>query len=99
MQTVDELVSDIWFDFHVISLGDDITLVGWGTQVHVLREVCQLAKDQLNVSCELIDLVTILPWDKETIAQVGNPNIMPFLSLLWESRKTKQKNNTDIPQI
>nr|SVE85565.1 EOG090X0840 [Daphnia pulicaria] len=49
--------------------GDDITLVGWGTQVHVLREVCQLAKDQLNVSCELIDLVTILPWDKETIAQ------------------------------
>nr|CAG4637861.1 EOG090X0840 [Chydorus sphaericus] len=49
--------------------GDDITLVGWGTQIHVLREVCQLAKDQLNVSCELIDLVTILPWDKETIAQ------------------------------
>jgi hypothetical protein len=63
-----------------------------------LREVCQLAKDQLNVSCELIDLVTILPWDKETIAQVGNPNIMPFLSLLWESRK-KQKNKTDIPKI
>ena len=29
-----------------------------------------MAKDQLNVSCELIDLVTILPWDKETIAQV-----------------------------
>merc|ERR1712137_149308 len=49
--------------------GDDITLVGWGTQIHVLREVCQLAKDQLNISCELIDLVTILPWDKETIAQ------------------------------
>lgn len=54
--------------------GDDITLVGWGTQIHVLREVCQLAKDQLNVSCEVIDLVTILPWDRETIAQVGNPS-------------------------
>lgn len=47
-------------------------MVGWGTQIHVLREVCQLAKDQLNVSCELIDLVTILPWDKETIAQVND---------------------------
>ena len=50
--------------------GDDVTLVGWGTQLHVLREVCQMAKDQLNVSCELIDLVTILPWDRETVAQV-----------------------------
>lgn len=61
--------------FRTISVGDDITLVGWGTQIHVLREVAQLAKDQLNVSCEVIDLVTILPWDKETIAQV---NDFPF---------------------
>ena len=58
--------------FFLFDIGDDITLVGWGTQLHVLREVCQLAKDQLNVSCELIDLVTILPWDKETVAQVSN---------------------------
>lgn len=49
--------------------GDDVTLVGWGTQVHVLKEVCQLAQDKLNVSCELIDLTTIVPWDKETIIQ------------------------------
>ncbi|XP_035224076.1 2-oxoisovalerate dehydrogenase subunit beta, mitochondrial-like, partial [Stegodyphus dumicola] len=47
--------------------GDDVTVVGWGTQVHVLREVCQLAQDKLNVSCELIDLVTVHPWDKDTI--------------------------------
>lgn len=68
----------VWF-----WIGDDITLVGWGTQIHVLREVCQLAKDQLNVSCEVIDLVTILPWDKETIAQVGNTNtILWYRSLL-----------------
>ena len=24
--------------------GDDVTLIGWGTQVHVLREVAQLGK-------------------------------------------------------
>lgn len=40
-------------------------------QVHVLREVAQLAHDRLNVSCEVIDLVTIQPWDKETIFNVS----------------------------
>jgi len=38
-----------------------------GTQVHVLHEVCKMAQEQLNCSCELIDLTTILPWDQETI--------------------------------
>lgn len=51
----------------ILTEGDDVTIIGWGTQVHVLREVCQLAQDKLNVSCELIDLMTILPWDKETV--------------------------------
>ncbi|GBN74874.1 2-oxoisovalerate dehydrogenase subunit beta, mitochondrial [Araneus ventricosus] len=51
----------------ILTEGDDVTVIGWGTQVHVLREVCQLAQDKLNISCELIDLVTILPWDKETV--------------------------------
>jgi 2-oxoisovalerate dehydrogenase E1 component beta subunit len=47
--------------------GENVTLLGWGTQVHVLREVAELAHDRLNVSCEVIDLVTIQPWDTETI--------------------------------
>ncbi|XP_053208909.1 2-oxoisovalerate dehydrogenase subunit beta, mitochondrial-like [Panonychus citri] len=51
----------------VIVEGDDVTLIGWGTQVHVLHEVCQMAQDSLNVSCELIDLQTISPWDRETV--------------------------------
>lgn len=53
----------------VIVEGNDITMVGWGTQVHVLREVATLAEDRLNVSCDVIDLRTILPWDKDTIVQ------------------------------
>lgn len=52
-------------------LGNDITLLGWGTQVNVLKEVASLAKDQLNVNCEVIDLLTILPWDVETICNVS----------------------------
>lgn len=47
-----------------------MTLVGWGTQVHVLREVCKMAKEELGVSCELIDLQTIIPWDEETVIKV-----------------------------
>lgn len=35
--------------------------------MHVLREVCQMANEKLNISCELIDLQTLLPWDKETV--------------------------------
>lgn len=51
----------------VISNGEDVTLIAWGTQVHVMREVAQMAQERLGVSCEVIDLVSILPWDKETI--------------------------------
>ena len=50
-------------------------MVGWGTQVHILREVANMAKDKLDVSCELIDLRTILPWDVETVEQVGAETI------------------------
>lgn len=51
----------------VLIPGDDITLIGWGTQVHVLREVAEIAQEKLGVSCEVIDLVSILPWDKNTV--------------------------------
>lgn len=53
----------------VLVEGDDVTLIGWGTQVHVLQEVCEMARDTLNTSCELIDLVTIAPWDRETVIE------------------------------
>ncbi|XP_014679652.1 PREDICTED: 2-oxoisovalerate dehydrogenase subunit beta, mitochondrial-like [Priapulus caudatus] len=49
--------------------GTDVTMVAWGTQVHVLREVARLAQEKLNVSCELIDLQTLMPWDIETVAE------------------------------
>ena len=33
--------------------GTDVTLIGWGTQVHVLRETAQMAEERLGVSCEV----------------------------------------------
>lgn len=51
----------------IMEEGTDVTIVAWGTQCHVAREVAQMAREQLNVSCEVIDLRTIAPWDYETI--------------------------------
>ncbi|GAB0097545.1 2-oxoisovalerate dehydrogenase subunit beta, mitochondrial [Sergentomyia squamirostris] len=51
----------------ILKTGSDITLVAWGTQIHVLQEVAEVAKKQLGVNCEVIDLVSILPWDKQTV--------------------------------
>ncbi|MBN3271584.1 ODBB dehydrogenase, partial [Polyodon spathula] len=53
----------------VLQEGSDVTLVAWGTQVHVMREVANMAQEKLGVSCELIDLQTILPWDTDTVCK------------------------------
>lgn len=53
----------------VIQEGSDVTLVAWGTQVHVIREVASMAQEKLGVSCEVIDLRTIVPWDVDTVCK------------------------------
>lgn len=44
-------------------------MVGWGGQLQILKEACALAHTQYGISCELIDLQTILPWDTKTISE------------------------------
>lgn len=51
----------------VIQEGSDITVVGWGAQIGVLKKACARAQRQDGISCELIDLQTINPWDRETV--------------------------------
>lgn len=51
----------------VMQEGSDVTVIGYGAQMQVLKNACSLAKEQLGVSCELIDLRTVLPWDEETV--------------------------------
>ncbi|EWM21732.1 branched-chain alpha-keto acid decarboxylase e1 beta subunit [Nannochloropsis gaditana] len=50
----------------VLRAGSDVTVVGWGGQLRVLEKACELAEGQ-GISCELIDLRTLLPWDADTI--------------------------------
>ena len=45
--------------------------MAWGTQIHVVKETAKMASEQLGVSCEIIDLRTILPWDEDTVIKVG----------------------------
>lgn len=70
-----EQVPDAYFECElskadVLREGSDVTLVAWGTQVHVIREVAEMAHTQFGISCEVIDLVSILPWDKEAVCKV-----------------------------
>lgn len=48
--------------------GSDITCVAWGAQVGVMIAACARAAD-LGISCELIDLQTVMPWDRATIVE------------------------------
>jgi 2-oxoisovalerate dehydrogenase E1 component beta subunit len=48
--------------------GEDLTLIAWGAMVPVAMKAAELAKTQ-DIHCEVIDLRTLYPLDKETIAK------------------------------
>ena len=50
----------------IIQQGESVTLLAWGNCVELITEVSKtLAK--ANITCELIDLRTLVPWDIETV--------------------------------
>jgi 2-oxoisovalerate dehydrogenase E1 component beta subunit len=51
----------------IVKEGKDITIVGWGAQILVLQEAIAMAEEKLGITCELIDLRTLAPWDVEVI--------------------------------
>lgn len=51
----------------IIQEGTDITLIAYGLQMRAARMAAQMAKEELGVSIEIIDLRTILPWDQTTV--------------------------------
>ncbi|RKP06089.1 thiamine diphosphate-binding protein [Thamnocephalis sphaerospora] len=57
----------------ILKQGKDITIVGWGSQIYALENAIQMAEKRLpGISCELIDLRTILPWDVDTVVASVN---------------------------
>ncbi|NCP63049.1 MAG: alpha-ketoacid dehydrogenase subunit beta [Paraglaciecola sp.] len=51
----------------VVQAGSDITLLAWGAQMEVIEKAAAMAS-QDGISCEIIDLCSILPWDRDTVA-------------------------------
>ena len=52
----------------IVNTGDDLTIVCYGLAVHWALEAAEkLVKE--NIHIEVIDLRTLLPWDKETVKQ------------------------------
>ena len=51
----------------VVKEGEDITLVAWGAQMDYVEKAAETAEKE-GISCEVIDLRSILPWDVETVA-------------------------------
>ena len=47
----------------VLQTGNDITLVTWGA----MCEACEGAVEASGISADVIDLRTIMPWDKDTV--------------------------------
>ncbi|KAJ3407638.1 hypothetical protein HDU80_008282, partial [Chytriomyces hyalinus] len=52
----------------VVKEGKDLTVVGWGAQLYVLEHAVQEAEKRMpGLSIEVIDLRSILPWDRDTV--------------------------------
>lgn len=51
----------------VLKIGSDCTVLGWGAQLYTLEKAIEQAKLAYGISCELIDLRSILPWDAESV--------------------------------
>jgi 2-oxoisovalerate dehydrogenase E1 component beta subunit len=52
----------------IVQQGTDITLLGWGAQMVQVNRAAELAAAD-GISCEVIDLRTLLPWDRDTLAE------------------------------
>ena len=52
----------------VIKQGTDITLLAWGAQMEIIEKAAEMAEKD-GISCEIIDLRTLAPWDVDTVAE------------------------------
>jgi pyruvate/2-oxoglutarate/acetoin dehydrogenase E1 component len=49
--------------------GDDVTLVTWGAMVYTADEAAQKVEQEDGLSVEILDLRTLIPWDKKAVLE------------------------------
>eukprot|EP01088_Endostelium_zonatum_P002159 TRINITY_DN1261_c0_g1_i1.p1 TRINITY_DN1261_c0_g1~~TRINITY_DN1261_c0_g1_i1.p1 ORF type:complete len:390 (-),score=81.55 TRINITY_DN1261_c0_g1_i1:30-1199(-) len=47
--------------------GSDVTVIGYGAQIEVLKLACKKAREEEGINCELVNLRTVAPWDEELV--------------------------------
>ena len=52
----------------VVKAGTQVTVLAWGAQVEICEKAIEMA-EAAGISCELIDLRSILPWDADTVVE------------------------------
>lgn len=67
-RTLKENIPDNYYTLPIgkaqtVKKGEDITIIAYGWAVNWAMEIT----DNENISAELVDLLTLLPWDKETV--------------------------------
>jgi pyruvate/2-oxoglutarate/acetoin dehydrogenase E1 component len=63
----DERYSVPFGEARVHRAGDDVTVVTWGAMVYTAEEAAQKLSDEDDLSVEILDLRTLIPWDKEAV--------------------------------
>jgi 2-oxoisovalerate dehydrogenase E1 component beta subunit len=52
----------------IVREGSDITIVAYGNQILTVKKAAEAA-GKLGISCEVIDLRSLLPWDVDAVEQ------------------------------
>jgi pyruvate dehydrogenase E1 component beta subunit len=49
--------------------GDDVTVIAWGAMVPMVKKAAEQAEEALGITCDVLDLRTLYPLDKELITE------------------------------